>query len=69
MITADNRPVIIDFDSSSAPGTALDNTKRTYGWYDRDVLVSQESNDLDALAELRVWLAGSSPEEFRFNAK
>ena len=66
MITEDDTPVIIDFDSSSAPGTPLDKAKRTYGWFDPDVRVSQESNDLDALAELRVWLAGSSPEEFQF---
>lgn len=66
MITEDDTPVIIDFDSSSAPGTSLEQTKRTHGWFDWDVRVSQESNDLDALEELRVWLAGSSPEEFRF---
>jgi len=64
MITEDDTPVIIGFDSSSAPGTSLDKAKRTYGWFDPDMGVSRESNDLDALAELRVWLAGSSPEEF-----
>jgi serine/threonine protein kinase len=66
MITEDDTPVIIDFDSSSAPGTALDKAKRTYGWFHPDVHVSRESNDLDALAELRIWLTGSSPEEFQF---
>ena len=66
MITVDDTPVIIDFDSSSTPGTELGKTKRTYGWFDPEVCVSQKSNDLDALAELRVWLTGSSPEEFRF---
>jgi hypothetical protein len=62
MITEDDTPVIIDFDSSSPPGTLLDHTKRTHGWFDPAVRVSQESNDLRALGELRVWLAGSSPK-------
>lgn len=31
MISEDDAPVIIDFDSSSAPGTGLDKVKRTYG--------------------------------------
>lgn len=66
MITEDDTPVIIDFDTSSTPGTLLDQVKRTYGWFDPGVRVSQESNDLDALEELRVWLTGSSPEEFQF---
>ncbi|KAK3320633.1 hypothetical protein B0T19DRAFT_430091 [Cercophora scortea] len=68
MITEDDTPVIIDFDGASAPGTALDDTKRTYEWYDRDVRVSQESNDLAALEEIRVWLTGSSPDKFQFEA-
>ncbi|KAF2177308.1 hypothetical protein K469DRAFT_742594 [Zopfia rhizophila CBS 207.26] len=66
MISEDDTPVIIDFDSSSAPGTELDKSKRTYGWFDPHVRVSQKSNDFDALAELRVWLTGSSPAEFQF---
>lgn len=66
MITTDDTPVIIDFDSCSAPGAALDKTKRTHGWFDPGVHVSQESNDIDALAELRVWLTGSEPKEFQF---
>ncbi|RKU46273.1 hypothetical protein DL546_006921 [Coniochaeta pulveracea] len=66
MITEDDTPVIIDFDSSTPPGVALDKTRRTHGWFDPDVHVSRENNDLDALAELRVWLTGSSSEEFRF---
>ncbi|OIW28383.1 hypothetical protein CONLIGDRAFT_374720 [Coniochaeta ligniaria NRRL 30616] len=66
MITEEDTPVIVDFDSSSAPGTALDTAKRTHGWFDPDVRVSQESNDLNALAEMRVWLSGASPEEYQF---
>ncbi|KAK3394223.1 hypothetical protein B0H63DRAFT_491736 [Podospora didyma] len=66
MITEDDAPVIIDFDSSSAPGTALDKTKLTYGRFDPGVHVSRESNDIDALEEWRIWLAGSSPDEFQF---
>lgn len=65
-ITKDDTPVIIDFDSSSAPGTSLGKTKRTHGWFDPDVCVSQESNDLDALAEIRVWLTASSGDKFQF---
>jgi serine/threonine protein kinase len=66
MITENDTPVIIDFASSTLPGVALDKTRRTHGWFDPDVHVSREENDLDALAELRVWLAGSSAEHFRF---
>lgn len=68
MISEDDTPVIIDFDTSSAPGTELDKAKRTYGWFDPDVRVSQERNDFDALTELRVWLTGSSPAEFQFDS-
>jgi serine/threonine protein kinase len=66
MISEDDTPVIIDFDSSSVEGTELDRVKRTYGSFDPRVRESQKSNDLNALAELRVWLTGSSPEEFQF---
>lgn len=66
MITEDDTPVIIDFDSCQAIGTTFNCAKRTYGWYDPEVGVSVESNDLDALAEMRVWLTGSSPKEFLF---
>jgi serine/threonine protein kinase len=62
----EDRAVIIDFDSSRVPGAALDKSKRTYGWYDPDVCESQESNDLNALEELRIWLTSSSPSEFQF---
>ncbi|KAF1847712.1 uncharacterized protein K460DRAFT_278849 [Cucurbitaria berberidis CBS 394.84] len=66
MFREDDTPVITDFDSSSAPGTELDKAKRTYGWYDPDVTVSQAANDFKALAELRTWLTGSEPAEFQF---
>lgn len=66
MITENGDPVIIDFDSSSAPGTALDNTKRTYGWFDPDQRLARKSNDNDALEELRIWLTGSEAEKFQF---
>ncbi|KAI6454623.1 hypothetical protein MCOR16_007547 [Pyricularia oryzae] len=65
-ITEDGVPVIIDFDSSSPPGTALGETKRTPGWFDRNNTVAQTDNDLRALVELRVWLLGSSPDEYQF---
>jgi hypothetical protein len=44
----------------------LDKAKRTYGWFDPDVRVSRESNDLDSLKELRVGLTSSLLEEFQF---
>lgn len=66
LITEDNTPVITDFDSSTCPGTDLSRVKRTHGWYDLNVLVAQESNDLDALFELRIWLTGLSPRDYCF---
>ena len=65
MIADDDTPVIIDFESSSSPGRALDRTKRTFGWFDPGVRVSREANALDALEELRIWPTGSSPDGFR----
>lgn len=66
MITEDDIPVVIDFDSATPPGAPLDQIKRTHGWFDPQVLVAQASNDLEAIEELRVWLCGSSAEQFRF---
>lgn len=66
MITEDDIPVIIDFDSASPPGTSLEKMKRTHGWFNPQVLISQTSNDLNAIEELRVWLSGSSADEFQF---
>lgn len=66
MIAADGRAVLVDYDSSRAPEMPLDNAKRTHGWHDPCVNTSQESNDWDALRELRIWLTGSSPDEFQF---
>ncbi|KAI1126961.1 kinase-like domain-containing protein [Nemania abortiva] len=66
MIAEDGRPVIIDFDSCRAIGADLKTVKRTYEWYDRDVNISVETDDLHALEEIRVWLAGSTPAGYRF---
>ncbi|KAF2972650.1 hypothetical protein GQX73_g939 [Xylaria multiplex] len=66
MIAADDRPVIIDFDSCRAIGANLDKVKRTHEWYSPDVHVSVETNDLDALAEIRAWLTSSTPTRFQF---
>ena len=54
MVSGDGRPVIIDFDSCLPIGVPLNKPKRTPGWYDPDVSVSLETNDLYALEELRV---------------
>lgn len=66
MLDEKETPILIDFESSCAPGQDLGMAKRTYGWYNPQVSKSQVSNDLDALAELRVWLTGTSPDEFQF---
>jgi hypothetical protein len=54
MLDEKETPTIIDFDSSCAPGQDLGMAKRTCRWYDPQVSKPQVSNDLDALAELRV---------------
>jgi hypothetical protein len=54
MLDEKETPITIDFDSSCAPGQDLGMAKRTCRWYDPQVSKSQVSNDLDALAELRV---------------
>jgi serine/threonine protein kinase len=54
LITDDDVPVISDFDSSTDPGSDLTRVKRTHGWFNPDVSKAMESNDLDALKELRI---------------
>jgi serine/threonine protein kinase len=66
LITDDDIPVISDFDSSTDPGSDLTRVKRTHGWFNPDVSRAMESNDLDALEELRIWLTGSSADEYQF---
>ncbi|KAF2871233.1 hypothetical protein BDV95DRAFT_57344 [Massariosphaeria phaeospora] len=66
MLSENESPIIIDFETSCAPGKDLGMAKRTYGWCDPQVNISQVCNDLDALAELRVWLTGTSPDESQF---
>ena len=66
LITKDNIPVVSDFDSSSPPHVDISCFKRTHGWYDPDVSVAAAENDMNALKELRIWLTGSSAEEFLF---
>ncbi|KAH8726849.1 hypothetical protein GQ44DRAFT_612616, partial [Phaeosphaeriaceae sp. PMI808] len=62
----ESRLVITDFDSSRAPGEALYQIKRTYGWYNPNVHVPQAENGLDTLKELSIWLTSSLPTEFQF---
>ncbi|KAI1175754.1 kinase-like domain-containing protein [Nemania sp. FL0916] len=66
MIAEDDRPVIIDFDSCRAIGADVRTVRRTFQWFDPDVHVAAETNDLDALEEIRIWLAGSTPDDFKF---
>ncbi|GAO19103.1 hypothetical protein UVI_02041970 [Ustilaginoidea virens] len=68
MITEHDTPVIIDFDSCVKVGQGLDNVKRTYGWHDREVKVAVESNDLNALEEMRIWLTGTCADDFQYPA-
>ena len=62
----DDEPIIIVFDSCLKHGKPLTRIKRTYGWHDEKVQISQPFNDLEVLAELRTWLISSKPEDFRF---
>ncbi|ORY56654.1 kinase-like domain-containing protein [Pseudomassariella vexata] len=68
MLDDDGTAVIIDFDSCRQVGALIreTKTKRTHGWHDPNVNVASETNDLDALAELRAWLLSSSATEFQF---
>ena len=66
LITDEDVPVISDFDSSTDPGSDLMRVGRTFGWFNPDVSKAMESNDLDALEEVRIWLEGSSPDEYQF---
>lgn len=65
MLDRDESPVIIDLGELCRVGDALEHTKRTRGWHDESVTHSAKENDLDALAELEVWLFGSVGD-FRF---
>ncbi|CAG8020086.1 unnamed protein product [Penicillium olsonii] len=58
-------PVIIDFDSARPLGYSLDWVKMTYGWYNHETKLSLPTNDLDALHEMKLWLAGAA-DQFQF---
>ncbi|CAG8981448.1 hypothetical protein HYALB_00013737 [Hymenoscyphus albidus] len=59
MITQDDNPVIIDFDSCLQEGMPLGSTtKRTFQWHDPSVHLSQTSNDDWAFKEVCRWLTG-----------
>lgn len=68
MIDEKGTLVLIDFDSCRFIGESLRHTeaKRTHQWHDPSVNVALEKNDLDALRNLRIWLAGSADEDFLF---
>jgi serine/threonine protein kinase len=66
MLDANSSWVLIDFDSCRRIGESLDGVKRTYGWHDPAVTTTTEQNDWDALAELKVWLLGTSINDFIF---
>ncbi|ELR03484.1 hypothetical protein VC83_00156 [Pseudogymnoascus destructans] len=63
MITEDDRPVIIDFDSCLPEGSPLGLTKRTFQWHNPVDQISKMSNDIWSLKEICTWLAGAGNEE------
>jgi hypothetical protein len=65
MITEDDLPVIIYFDTSSVPRPRLDKSKCAYGWCDQRVGESQEIDGFNALEELPAWLTDSSTTEYQ----
>jgi serine/threonine protein kinase len=56
MLDRNESPVIIDLGELCRVGDPLEHTKRTRGWHDESATHAAKENDLDALAELEVWL-------------
>lgn len=67
MITNDDKAVIIDLDSTCVYQHDLKLMNQTYGWHDGNSSIAVHENDLNALAELPVYLTGTSPEEYMFS--
>lgn len=65
MLTEDETPIIIDFESCAQIGEPLGGIKRTYEWHDEKVRIAAVSNDLEAVEEIRSWLADESAN-FKF---
>lgn len=59
-------PIITDFDSCRPAGTSLEMVGRTYEWHDENIQFAVESNDLDALNEIREWLTDKNAKSFKF---
>ena len=68
MYDEDGAVVLVDFDSCRRIGEDLRETNagRTFEWHDESVETSLVENDLDAFAEIKTWLVGSSDDEFVF---
>lgn len=64
MITEDDSPVIIDFDSCLPEGTPLGLTKRTFQWHNPMDQFSKTSNDIWSFRETCIWLTGASNERY-----
>lgn len=60
-----DKAVIIDFGSCKRVWESLEDTGRTYEWYDEEVNTALPQNDLDAWEEIRIWL-GASSKPFQF---
>ena len=67
MLRRDGTAVIIDFDSCIENGSSLKDIGRTEGWHDADVRVAQQSNDLDAIAEIEEWLSDRAFKRYKFD--
>ncbi len=62
MLDEKETPVLIDFGGLCRAGASLQNVKRTIGWHDEAVVLAQDSNDLEALEEIEVWLFGKKDD-------
>lgn len=67
MISSEDEAVIIDFESTELKDIKLLRIKRTPGWHASKANIAAEENDIAALRELRVWLTGTSPSQYRFD--
>ncbi|KAJ5625165.1 hypothetical protein N7510_001474 [Penicillium lagena] len=61
-----DKAVINDFGSCCFHGADVKSIGRTYQWHDEEATTALPSNDLDALEEIQLWLAGDL-KNFKFD--
>jgi serine/threonine protein kinase len=66
MFDAHDKPVIIDFDSCLPFDSCVSTAKRTHGWFNPEIKISDPQNDWDALSEMHAWLHGTT-EKYKFS--